>query len=120
MRRFTVVSFLTGVVLLCGSWATGCLDSSSGGSSDDDCPPGQVKGPQGECLRQRGGDDTGPDPGTDSTSDTGDDQTDRDVIENEECDVECGPDEFCLDGQCTKGAECEPNEPIGCIDGDTI
>jgi len=79
-----------------------------------------MEGPLGNCIAEEGGDDTGTPTDTGSTSDTGDDETERDVVNPEECAEECASDEFCLEGTCTKGAECEPNEPIGCVDDEII
>lgn len=120
MRRCNAPSLAVAVLILTGLGGFGCPSSSSGGGSGDDCPPGQVEGPLGNCISEGEGDDTGAPTDTGSSSDTDDDQTDRDVVNPEECTEECASDEFCLEGECTKGAECTPDEPIGCVDDETI
>lgn len=106
----------------------------SGGSQDEEeannnCPPGQTSSSLGGCVREQSpsADDTGtiPDTTSDDTGidsvDTADDSDDADATEEEPgCDPECDEDEFCLDGQCREGAECTPDEKLGCVDSGTL
>ena len=117
-QRLPIVTFcLLGCFLIV---TAGCNDDKTGGKDAaviKECPKGTVLS-GGQCLRT--GDDDDPDVGPTD----GDDNTDPDGSMNDEdgngggggdeCDPECGPDKFCLNGVCRQGASCNAGEVLGC------